>query len=873
MIFDWLRRRLGKPAPPSGGTLAVFHEKYDNFQRLQESNAELLDIISDAEEKLNGETVFGAGYLLRLATRTVFHAGRMVYSLDRLSDGRYGQLKQVWERIGADINTRLSTTRRRLPAPWVMPFDAVGRDMADVVGGKSANLGEVHGAAGLPVPAGFAITTSSFEAFLTHNNLVEAINRLKMELSDERPETLDRLSARVNDLIMSSEIPPPVAEAITSAVKDRIPPGPGGALPAVALRSSAVGEDGGEVSFAGQYSSLLGVHPDALMDGYRQVLASLFSPRAVAYRILKGIRADDIAMGVVCQQMIAARASGILFTRDPTGQRAGAMIINATWGLGTVVADGEVTPDTYWLSADAPHPVLERRLATKHRRLQWSAETGAVTASAVPQAWQNAPCLNDAQLHTLAVYGSRLETHFGSPQDVEWALDEAGALIVLQSRPLTAVHRQRSEATPPVAGHDLLAEGGDVACAGVGAGPVHVVLNDEDLNRFPENGVLAAPHSSPRLVMVMHKASAIITCAGSVTGHMASLAREFNLPTILNLPEAVTLAAPGALITVDANSGRVYRGRVEELLSEPCRRPHRMITTQMYQWLKDLTALIVPLNLTDPDSPGFSPAACRTVHDIMRLVHEVGYREMFQISDLATDRTGLSVRLDAGLPLDLYVIDLGGGITAEASGNRQITNEQVTSDPFRALLGGMTCDALIRRSPAPVNLGGFLSVFSRQMLSPPTIHTERFGEKSYAIISDKYLNFSSRVGYHFSILDTFCGPEEAKNYVNFEFKGGAADDLRRNRRARVIQRILSALGFWTQVRGDRIQARFGKQTAQKIKYVLDQLGRLVMYTRQMDMLMTDEASVDRLAACFLSGDYAMSTPAPPAAAPTDGASG
>jgi pyruvate,water dikinase len=357
--------------------------------------------------------------------------------------------------------------------------------------------------------------------------------------------------------------------------------------------------------------------------------------------------------------------------------------------------------------------------------------------------------------------------------------------------------------------------------------------------------------------MVMHKASAILTEAGSVTGHMASLAREFNLPTLLNLPGALTLASPGTSVTVDADTGRVYRGTVEALLEMSSRRPHRITETQMHKWLQAISALIVPLNLTDPDSSNFSPAACRTVHDIMRLVHEVGYREMFQISDLATDRMGLSVRLDADLPLDLYVIDLGGGLAPEAAGRRRISGNHVVSAPFRALLTGMTCEALTRRPPAPVNLNGFLSVFSRQMLSPPTTLTERFGEKSYAIVSDQYLNFSSRVGYHFSILDTFAGPENAKNYIHFEFKGGAADDLRRNRRARLIQQVLTTMGFWTRVRGDRVQARFGKHPSERILDALDHLGRLVMYTRQMDMLMTDEAAVERLAGCFLAGDYAL----------------
>jgi pyruvate,water dikinase len=150
---------------------------------------------------------------------------------------------------------------------------------------------------------------------------------------------------------------------------------------------------------------------------------------------------------------------------------------------------------------------------------------------------------------------------------------------------------------------------------------------------------------------------------------------------------------------------------------------------------------------------------------------------------------------------------------------------------------------------------GFLSVMSQQMLAPPNPMVERFGDRSYAIISDKYLNFSSRVGYHYSILDSYCGLTAMKNYINFQFKGGAADDVRRNRRARLIKNILEASGFLVEVQGDRVNARFAKQEQDVIAVKLDVLGRLLIYTRQMDMLLNCETSVNMLSENFLAGRY------------------
>jgi pyruvate,water dikinase len=135
--------------------------------------------------------------------------------------------------------------------------------------------------------------------------------------------------------------------------------------------------------------------------------------------------------------------------------------------------------------------------------------------------------------------------------------------------------------------------------------------------------------------------------------------------------------------------------------------------------------------------------------------------------------------------------------------------------------------------------------------------SERFGDRSYAIISDKYLNFSSRVGYHYSVLDCYCGKTPAKNYINFQFKGGAADDVRRSRRARMIEKVLGSLGFLVETTGDRVTARMAKQTDSYLEEKLNLLGRLLIYTRQMDMMMHTEAHVERLTECFLQGNYCL----------------
>jgi len=307
---------------------------------------------------------------------------------------------------------------------------------------------------------------------------------------------------------------------------------------------------------------------------------------------------------------------------------------------------------------------------------------------------------------------------------------------------------------------------------------------------------------------------------------------------------------------VDAYSGRVYLGTVPELQNlQEERKPH-MQGTPVYEVLSRVAGYIVPLRLLDPKAPDFGPEACRSLHDLGRLVHEYSYTEMFRISDLAAHRGTGALKLQVPIPLDLYVIDLGKGLTGVAPGAHTVTAEQITSIPFRALLKGMLHPDLAAREPRPVEFGGLLSVMREQLLSsPPTI--DRFGDKSYAIISEKYLNFSSRVGYHYGVLDAYCGATVNKNYITFAFKGGAADDVRRNRRVRAIALILLALDFAVDVKGDRVDARLAKFPAPVIEEKLELVGRLIQFTRQMDMLMVSEASVEKVAESFLKGNYKL----------------
>lgn len=850
-----LKRLKGTGPGHSRDTLTeVFRTKYEHFKELLDSNSELSKIISEVEDKLQGDKVFGMAYVRSQSARAIFHALRMIRSFDALSNHRYPVLFDTFAGINSAIKDALQTrSDPRLVDP-VLPYDKITKDMADWVGGKNANLGEIRNRVHLPVPAGFAITTRAFEHFLSENDLVDEIAMKKMALDPAEASSVNAVSEEIQRLIISAPVPQGLQDAMLSAYDNMVREAPSAPM-RISMRSSAIGEDS-ELSFAGQYLSVLNVAREDIPKTYRIIIASLFTPRAVSYRLMKGIPHEQAAMSVACIRMIDSVVSGVMYSRHPFDPQDESIIISAVWGLGPYAVDGTITPDKYRVGRNLV--ILEKEIARKPVQLVSDPE-GGLREEPVELEKQEAACLPDARIKNLAEYALRLEKHYGVPQDIEWALDGDGNLYILQSRRLGTSNpssEQMPESVPAFLDsgeHPVLIDTGAVAFPGIGCGKAFQPHSEDDLAACPEGAILVASQPSPKYMVVMPKVKAIVTDFGSITGHMASLCREFSIPTLLDTKRATSVIPEGMEITVDVFSKRIYRGIVPELLALQKSRLPYMKGTPVYETLKSIAAYITPLRLLAPKSPEFAPQNCRSLHDLMRFMHELSYSEMFRISDFVSEHPGFAVKLSAPIPLDLYVIDLGGGIAEGEEHSRRVQHDRIVSVPFRALLDGMLHKDLVVQNPRPVELRGFLSVMSEQMLSPTG--AERFGDRSYAIISDKYLNFSSRVGYHYGVLDSYCGKTLSKNYIVFSFKGGAADDVRKNRRARAIALVLESLGMSVEVVGDRVDARIQKLDAPLIAEKLEVIGRLLQFTRQMDMLMTTEETVGAIAKAFLQENY------------------
>ena len=457
--------------------------------------------------------------------------------------------------------------------------------------------------------------------------------------------------------------------------------------------------------------------------------------------------------------------------------------------------------------------------------------------------------LGDGAAAAVAETAWALEEHFEVPQDVEWALDGDGTLFVVQTRPLRGGGEPdpRDRLHPQLNGYRLLAQGVRAA-AGGGSGPVHHIADPGRLEAVPDGAVAVVDVVDPRLAGVVGRLTAIVSASGSATGHMATIAREFGVPCVVGVEGAPERLEEGAVVTVDGWSGRVYEGAVAELLRTGGPEAGRRMRDPVRERLEELLGRVSPLTLTDPSAATFRPRNCATLHDVARFVHQRAMAEMFGIEGLSSRERRQTRRLGWHLPMDLLILDLGGGLAPDA--DRLVTLERLASVPLAALIEGMTDPRLHWAGPVGFDLKGFVSVVVRSAADD-----QRYGEPSYALCSPDYLHFSSRLAYHFATVDSVCGRLVNENYARFLFHGGAAVAERREWRAHFLATVLQYNGFIVTRRGDRVEAVLSKRSAEVIEDSLVMLGRLMVAARHLDMVMESQVTADAFARAFLTGDY------------------
>lgn len=832
-LKKWFSRKDREPKPGTLGPPPALLERYLQYKRLLAANSAILTIVADLQDKVSGGFLFDMPYVRQACEQLGKEVETLVAALIAMSGGRYAPLEEERRRVAQLVAADLAVGIKLTPVPLTLPLLEVREGL--FYGGKAEKLGELT-RLGLKVPGGFGVSAYAQKRFFEAAGLEDYIRRQISHSHIRDLESLREAGEAIRERIMAQELPADLAGEITGHL-GRL------ASDRVAVRSSALQEDS-QFSFAGQFETILNVPLDRVMERYKEVIASQFTPRSLYYCHTSGFSYQELAMGVVVMEMVPAQTAGVLYTDDPRGE--GAAIINAVCGLGSLAVGGVVEPDIYRVEADR---IVASHVGEK-TRMHVPAPEGGILDLEIPDQCRG-PCLTEEQVLALTALGRIVKEHFGGPQDIEWALGPEGALYLLQSRPLRISRQLRTEYLPPkIKGAQLLLENAIVASRGAAAGRVYH-LREEALKEVPRGVVLVTHRASPEYAVVVNRAAAVVCEAGSATSHLATVLREARLPAVFGAKGAFDLLPEGGLVTVDAFYGNVYAGKVDELLKAPRGGDDMVRRSRAFQALERALKHITPLHLLDPRSEDFRPQSCRTYHDITRFAHEKAMEELFQMS--AGRLTGGGARqLASQLPLELHLIDLGGGLSPEAANLTQVRPEHLRSRPLLAYWKGVIAVGWL--GPKPVDLAGFLSVV--MSAATDTNIREKLHEQNFAIITDDYLNLSNRLGFHFATIESYLGTA-ADSYITFTFYGGGAEISRRVRRVRFLSLVLKHLDFRVEVKEDSITARADGVEPAVLEEKLGILGRLMMVSKQLDMVMLSDDEADRYYQEFVTQGYTL----------------
>jgi pyruvate,water dikinase len=847
--IDNVLHRKGKSSGPEllmpGDGYLKLRSRYYSYKNLLLKNNDLLDTISEVDEGIDSKTltlpVFRS-YMARIFDTTF----EFIQSLNDMTDSRYIHLFQVLDRIKRTAESLIKEEPEETSDDFVIPVEKITAEHVKITGGKAAHLGDIRNILRLSTPMGFSITTQAYKDFMSFNNLEDKVHALLGSLDINDTDKIDEVSGKIQNLVMQSDIPPYVQEGIYREI-DRI-----GKEKSFSVRSSAVGEDG-KLSFAGQFRSILNVKKTSVVEAYKEVIASKYGSRGLFYRLAKKIRDKDIPMAVFVMEMVDSRSAGVLYTLNPEYPEKDETILSSVWGQGQYAVGGTLSPDMFVLDRRNKGAIMNRTIPEKKVKLALN-PSGGVGEVSVPAESMGRPSISDEEIRMLYHYSCIIEKHFGTPQDIEWAIDNNWRVQILQARPLNIKRVIPASETEGYPDKNIVIAQGETASRGAASGHVFIIDSVQQIADFPEGAVMVSKNTSNEYVKVMHSASAMIIGTGSRTSHLATVAREFNVPMVINTGNTVDTLRNESIVTVDADTGRIYRGRIEGLLNKKNKYESAGVLQPHEKIIRDIMTHITPLNLVKIDEAEISVDDFRTIHDIIRYVHEISVKEMFRIGELTEGESSTQQLVSDKIPMFFYIIDLDGGVADEARFLRKISPEHINSIPFKALWRGMTYEGVRWSGAVDIDMGGLASVMARSFVRTGVAEK---GGKVYVILTDQYVNMSVKLAYHFTVFDAFCGESYINNYINFRFQGGGASVEGRYRRALFIKEILDSLDFKVEIKGDMVIADIKGASRRDTEYKLDILGRLLGCTRQLDMAISSMEAKDWYVKAFLAGNYSF----------------
>lgn len=582
-------------------------QTYDSFRKLLQYDSQCHELIADLQDLYYKDRPVEWLHIIACYEQLYDAANGMVTSLNEVANRGEQELFVFLKKIDNYIRFLLAAETQALTNKLVSWLD----DKSDPgsMGNKAANLCLIKKRYPDLVPQGFIVTTTGWVEVIRHNGLRDEIDQRLMNLDLEDINCIREVSTILQKKVKEAVIPPHLREEVKGALEKLGERCINGQKALLAIRSSAVSEDGPN-SYAGQYKSMLDVSFDNFWENYLEVLASKYSPEAILYRITTGIKDQEAPMAALVLEMVPSQFSGVVYTEDPTGDHENTTVIHCVEGVGEKLVSGNSLASMHLINKESGE--IEDRMITSQ-------------------------AANSELVKKLAVIGGELEDFFEAPQDIEWAVVE-NDLYLLQSRPLKitdlfssylineedgSFKRVEDKYQP---GLPVIFNEGLTGAKGKASGSIHIY---KDENGCPDNLsdiILLVENIPPSLILMLPSCSGVIATGGSSASHFATICREFGIPLIVAAENAKSKLQQGQQVTMDSVDCLVYDGVDEQLKKVTEKNAVTRVQLPYYRRLQSVLEFVVPLTVLDPESKSFVPGACRSMHDIVRYSHERGCR-------------------------------------------------------------------------------------------------------------------------------------------------------------------------------------------------------------------------------------------------------
>jgi len=806
--------KINRPSLPA--TSAARSEAAIRYQNVLAPHRKAMALMAEWERIEHSREAVDMDAVKRLYDRLQLMVQKLIVALGDLGDDRSGHLLKAHQQLDRQTTPLFEPVLSRPSHPVLVPLEEVRADMAPFVGHKAAQLAVIDQTLSLPVPRGFVLTASAFDRFMEKNELSGMIKAYLRDLTVAQPELIEERCETIRRLILEARVP----DDIQSATKEELEQWRHDQNQAVftAVRSTAIGEDG-EISFAGQFATLLNIPAQGVLDAYKEVLASKYSPGAVLYRMRYGLEDRSTPMAVMVMAMVPAQASGVLYTRNPSRPDQIDLQISAIRGLGEYLMSGDIAPHVLSIGRRTG------RVRVRHttRQSQWivACPEGGTRLEDIPPETADEKPISDPSARCLADWGERLEKAFGAPQDVEWAIGEDQRLYILQSRSLGLDGPSPSENDTPISMRNLpvLSAGGRKACSGLVSG--RIFHADQAISRgIPADSILVIPKAAPEYAPTVALVRGVVAAKGSEASHLASVAREFGVPMIVDAGPINDHWTQGKWVTLYADKATIYEGRAPATEGEPVHPLADPFESPVRRRLRALSNRITRRRLSSSVATESAAPPPHSFHDLLWQAHQFAMETLHS----RQPETDNSIRV-----IHWAGDNAAGDFRFQTPANHP--HQPLGQDFLRSLWAGM--------SGYPINK------------TPGST----LGVEGYALVGHRSIYAALPLGPQQATIDVCQPPASTPTQIRICVMGGAGPYYQRCLRTWLVASILDNLGFTLRIDGAHLEASIASAAPASFHGILNQVGRLLAFNGHTDQPLIGPWVLEDLRNAFLASNH------------------